>query len=177
MITRLIPCLLSLIAFAFAAAAPEETKPSELKVTVVKVSPAKDGVVLRFENRSEKPMQLLRPIDGSEWGWHMPVYDLSITDSSGKLIPLGGRCKLSGLYADLKWPDDYRLKILPGEAFETTIRLNRELTGLGPYGVTFRYTYDPASKTVRNFPEIKYPDDLWLGSSISDKVAIEFNRP
>lgn len=104
-----------------------------MKVSVVRAATERDGVVIRFENRSQRPLRLLRPIDGSEWGWHMPIYDLSITDSSGKAVPRGGRCKLSGLYSDMKWPDDYRIQILPGDAYETTIGLARELAVSGRY--------------------------------------------
>jgi hypothetical protein len=176
MMTRLIQSIITVLALSPVLAADPPPKPVELKVSVVGASTQRSGIVVRFENRSEKPIRLLRPLDGSEWGWHMPVYDLSITDAAGKAIPPGIRCKFSGLYSDMKWPDDYRIQILPGDAYEMTVSFCREIPSSGRYSVSFRYTYDLASKTARQHPNIKYPDDLWTGTATSASATVEITK-
>jgi hypothetical protein len=106
----------------------------------------------------------------------MPVYDLSITDEAGKSIPMGSRCWLSGLYSGVKWPDDYRFQILPGDAYEMSVDIARQIPESGRYFVTFRYLYDPESKDVRPRDDIKYPTDLWVGSAVSESTAIDLPK-
>jgi hypothetical protein len=174
--TRLIRCLLAVVALSFSLAADPISQPVELKVTVLRYSAERRGIVVRFENHSSKPLRLLRPIDGSEWGWHMPIYDVSVTDSTGKAVPLGSRCGMSGLYSNLKWPDDYRIQILPGDAYEMAVDMAREYPLTGSFTVSFRYTFDMSTKTPRPDPSIKYPDDLWVGSATSAPVQIEIAK-
>lgn len=106
----------------------------------------------------------------------MPIYDLSIADATGKPIPLGLRCKLSGLYTDMKWPDDYRIQVLPGDAYETTVDLSREIPASGTYSVSFRYCYDPTSKIAKEDRFITYPEDLWIGEAVSATKQLEFEK-
>lgn len=174
--TRLVQCLLALIALSLCAADDTPKKPAGLKVSVLRYSPERRAVVVRFENDSPKPLRLLRPIDGSEWGWHMPIYDVSMMDSTGKAVPLGIRCGMSGLYSDMAWPDDYRVQILPGDAYEMLVDMAREYPLAGRFTVSFRYTYDPTVKTPRLDPSIKYPADLWVGSATSAPVEIEIPK-
>lgn len=174
--TLLIRCLLAFCALSVALAADTTPQAPELKVTVLRYSTERRGIVVRFENHSSKPLRLLRPIDGSEWGWHMPIYDVSVTDSAGKAVPLGSRCGMSGLYSDMKWPDDYRIQIQPGDAYEMTVDMAREHPMVGKFTVSFRYTFDTSTKTPRSDPRIKYPDDLWVGSAVSAPVQIEIAK-
>jgi|GEM_PF-3520690 len=171
--TRLIQCLLATFALSLVFASDTPTKPEELKVSVLRYSAERRAVVVRFENHSRKPLRLLRPIDGSEWGWRMPIYDVSITDSTGKVIPLESRCGNTGLYSDMTWPDDYRVQILPGDAYEMSVMVARELPLAGIYSFQFRYTYEPATKTTKQDSSIKYPDDLWVGSATSAPLDID----
>lgn len=149
--------------------------PPELTVTVVGV--LKDswrrGVRIRFENPTPSRIKILRPLDGSEWGWHMPYYSLSITDSTGANIPMGMRCGMSGLYSNLKWPDDYLIQILPHDAYEMTVALGRSIPAKGRYRVSFSYTYSSIKKAAREDAGIKYPGDLWTGTATSEPVDIE----
>lgn len=158
---------------------PAPPPPPVLKVSVVGTSIIKHirhGVTVRFENPSLRGIQILRQLDGSEWGWHMPFYKLTIADSSGKTIPIGGRCGNSGLWSGPKWPDDYRLMIGPGEAHELVVDLNREIPEAGEYTVTFEYHYDPVVTAAKGATGIKYPDDLWVGKARSEPVVISLPK-
>ena len=85
------------------------------------------GVKVAFENKGDKPLKILKPVDGSEWGWHLPVYALKVVDPAGKELPMGERCGLSGLYSDLKWPDDYEIVIPAKGRTELTVRFSRPI--------------------------------------------------
>ena len=149
----------------------------ELKLTVLRYSPDRRAIVVRFENMSRSPLKLLRPLDGSEWGWHLPFYDVSLTDSAGKAVPLGSRCGVSGLYSNIKWHDDYRFQILPGDAYETHVDIARDEGTSGKFTVRFRYTYDGAVAAANKGSGIPYPEDLWSGSTASEPVEIIIPEP
>lgn len=149
----------------------------ELKLTVLRYSPDRRTIVVRFENMSHRPLRLLKALDGSEWRWHLPFYEVSLTDSSGKPVPLSGRCGISGLYADTKWPDDYRIQIRPGDAYETHVDLARDESIHGKFTVRFRYTYDGAVAATKMTRDIQYPEDLWSGSAESEPVEIVIPDP
>ncbi|RYD30607.1 MAG: hypothetical protein EOP85_23630, partial [Verrucomicrobiaceae bacterium] len=105
-------CLIQLLVTffpLFAALADNTSK--ELQLTKVSISqtPGDDrSFIVRFENRMEVPWKILRPLDGSQQGLHMPVYDLNVKDAQGKEMPFSPGCGLSGLYSNIKWPDEYR---------------------------------------------------------------------
>ena len=149
----------------------------DLKISVLRYSPEHRSIVVRFENQSRSPVKLLRPLDGSEWGWHLPFYDVLMTDSAGKSVPLGGRCGVSGLYSGPKWPDDYRFQILPGDAYETHVDIAREYEISGKFSVRFRYTFDSATAAANKDLGIQYPEDLWSGSTASEPVEIVIPQP
>ena len=149
----------------------------ELKLTVLRYSPDQRAIVVRFENMSHSLLKLLRPLDGSEWGWHLPFYDVSLTDSAGKAVPLAGRCGVSGLYSNIKWPDDYRFQILPGDAYETHVDIAREYGIAGKFTVRLRYTYDGAVAAANKGSGVPYPEDLWSGSTASEPVQIVIPEP
>ena len=158
------------------AHADEQKPQTDLKVSITGKSPDNRGVIVRFENTTNQPIRLLRPLDGSEWGWHMPVYDLTVTNPKGEKIPIGGRCGLSGLYSGMKWPDDYRIQILPGHAYEMPVNLCREQPLDGPHTITFRYHYDPKAETTKKDPSIEYPADLWVGSAETTPTEVRFEK-
>ena len=174
--TRLIHCLLAVLSISFAVAADTPPKPAELNVSVVRYSPERGVLMVRFENRSGRPLRVLRPIDGSEWGWLMPIYEIVMTDAAGKAVPLGGRCLLMDNFTDENWYDDYLIQILPGHPYETSVDLGREIPSAGRYTVRFRYIYDPKRKTPRQNPNLKYPDDLWIGTATSAPHEVELPK-
>lgn len=102
----------------------------------------------------------------------MPFYDVSLTDSAGKAVPLAGRCGVSGLYSGPKWPDDYRIQILPGDAYETHVDIARDEGISGKFTVRLRYTYDGAVAAANKGSGVPYPEDLWSGSTASEPVEI-----
>jgi hypothetical protein len=166
----------SLLLLSSAHADPKQEPQTDLKVSITGPSPDQRGVIVRFENRSNQPIRLLRPLDGSEWGWHMPVYDFTVADAKGEKIPIGSRCGLSGLYSNLKWPDDYRIQILPGDAYEMPVNLCREQPLDGPYTITFRYHHDPKAETTKKDPSIQYPADLWVGVAETTPTEVRFKK-
>ena len=184
--TRIIQCAVVIYALSFSYAGPpvadsgklkatiqrDSPNSRDLKITILRYSPDRRAIVVRFENLTHGPLRLLRPLDGSEWGWHMPFYEVSMTDSAGKSVPLGVRCKLSGLYSNIKWPDDYRFQVLPGDAYEMHVDIAREDGVSGKFSVRFRYTYAPAVVTASQRSGIQYPEDLWAGSAASEPVDI-----
>lgn len=171
--TSTILCLLIAFALSMVSATDVALKPADLKVSVLRYSPERGSMIIRFENNSHKPLRLLRPLDGSEWGWHMPIYELLITDEAGKSVPLGSRCGVSGLTFGMKWPDDYRFQILGGDAYEISVNIARPIPQPGRYLVTFRYIYNTESKDVKQHSSIIYPNDLWVGTAVSQPVAID----
>ena len=174
--TNILRVLAAVFALLLPLASAEPEQKEELKVSIIGKSPDNRGVTVRFENRTNQPIRLLRPLDGSEWGWHMPVYNLTLSNSKGEVIPIGARCGLSGLYSSMKWPDDYRIQILPGHAYEMPVDLCREIPADGLYTVRFRYHYDPKGETTKKDPEIVYPADLWVGIAESKPKVIEFSK-
>jgi hypothetical protein len=174
--TRLIQYLAVLFILTPFAVSAQTTDQSGLKVSVLRASSERRAVIIRFENHTAAPLRLLRPIDGSEWGWHMPIYSLTIADSDGKSLPMGGRCGNSGLYSNMKWPDDYQFQILPGDAYEMAVEICREIPVSASYKVTFEYQYDPTVKTRKQDDRIKYPGDLWVGSAKTEATAIEIAK-
>lgn len=153
---------------------PKAEIPSGLTVSVIGFSEQGESVIIRFENHTRQPIRLLRPLDGSEWGWMMPIYDLTIINAQGTPIPLGSRCGMFGLYSNLKWPDDYRVQVLPNDAYEMKVILARELRESGTYSVSFRYHYKPNEPNREDGRPIQYPDDLWAGEVTSAVKQLQF---
>ena len=151
----------------------------DLTVVVVGIShPWQNrGIVVRFENHSQKPIRILRPLDGSECGWHMPFYTFTVLDRSGAPLPLRGRCGLSGLYSNMTWPDDYRVQILPADAYEMWLDVPHAISAADEYNVKFEYRYDPTvqGKKQRN-DAFAYPEDLWIGSARSGSANVFLNK-
>ena len=130
-------------------------------------------VIVRFTNTHNRTIKILRPLDGSEWGWHIPHYRFTVSDSSGKAVELDGRCGISGLWANIKWPDDYIIQILPGDSYEMQVGIPHAIPADGDYRVTFEYVYDP--KTVSK-AQIVYPDGLWSGTARAKDITLRLKK-
>ncbi len=156
----------------------EKQENTGLSVTL-KLPPKENGVqklspsVVRFTNTSNKPIQILRPLDGSLWGWHMPHYKLDIVGQDGKSLPLGPRCGVSGLWAHMKWPKEYIITMKPGESVDQEIWSHHMIPEDGTYTVTFSYTYKSGTTSLN--PE-KYPDGLWEGEAKSKSVNVDLEK-
>ncbi|HUG19831.1 MAG TPA: hypothetical protein VMM56_12685 [Planctomycetaceae bacterium] len=48
----------------------------------------------------------------------MPHYKLDVSGEDGKTLKLSSRCGHSGLWANMKWPDDYVVTLRPQESSE-----------------------------------------------------------
>jgi hypothetical protein len=127
-------------------------------------------VVVRFTNRSNKTVRILRPLDGSEWLWHMPHYRFTVHDREGRQLDLGARCGLSGLWAELKWPEDYVLQILPGDSYEMQVGIPHAIPSDGEYRVRFDYIFRYEDKSTND--GFEYPPGLWEGTASSKEVVL-----
>ncbi len=127
------------------------------------------SLVAIFNNQTKSTVTILKPLDGSMWCWHMPYYDFSVFDSVGRPVKIGGRCGLSGLWADTEWPKDYLVVIKSGEAFELPLRLPHHLED-GRYQVSLTYVF--SNDGTRKILNHKYPDKVWRGRLKSNLVSI-----
>ncbi|MEX0703182.1 MAG: hypothetical protein WD069_13895 [Planctomycetales bacterium] len=130
-------------------------------------------VVIRFTNNGDEPVSILRRLDGSEWGWHMPHYRFTVTDANDKPLELPGRCGVSGLWSGPKWPDDYIIEIRPGDSHEMRAGIPHSVPADGEHRVTFEYIYDPQAAPRWR---IAYPDGLWSGTAGSKEVRLKLHK-
>ena len=163
---------------AFAAGSKTESKSSGLTVELRAFAKQKsiynrNPVIVRFTNTTNKPIRILRPLDGSLWCWHMPHYKLDVVDEDGKQLQLSGRCGNSGLWANMKWPDDYVVTIRPTESFEKEVGINHVIPKDGECTVRFSYTY---ADTNTQLETVKYPDALWEGTVESKPINLTLRK-
>ncbi len=123
-----------------------------------------------FSNRTNGDVTILKPLDGSMWCWHMPYYDFSVYDSTGRSVSIGGRCKLSGLWAGTEWPKDYLIIIKAGESFELPLSFFPFDLEDGQYQVALSYIYSNDGTRNRKGLSYDYPKDLWTGRLKSNIV-------
>jgi hypothetical protein len=127
--------------------------------------------VVRFKNLGSRPLRLLRGLDGSEEGWLMPHYRLTLWDDEGRpLLKMRGRCGLFGLWADTKWPDDYLIELRPRQAREVRTYVPQAVPRNGTYRAVFEYVYAPTART--RSAGLEYPAGLWEGAVRSPEVEL-----
>jgi len=139
----------------------------------LKVEISDSPLALRFTNSGSEPMQILKPLDGSESCWIMPYYKLIVTDMRGKEIRRSARCGMMDLWEGTKWPDDYLVTILPGGSYSRLLRPNHDLPASGTYKLCFHYIFEPATKWV--FGK-RYPKDLWRGETSSNIIETHLDE-
>src|SRR4051812_5851592 len=105
---RIVACLAVVIAFGSVLGIFLGDRPrSDLSLDTgppleVKILPPTGRVIncvssleIRIKNRSHRPVNILRPLDGSEDCWLMPFYRLTVLDDRGNTVPRNtGRCKI-----------------------------------------------------------------------------------
>lgn len=129
----------------------------------------------RFMNRGAHPIRILKPMDGSEWGWTMPHYRLIVVDQMQVEVPMRSRCGIYGFpYSGTTWPDDYLITIPAGGVYEVPMYHNHRIDAVGTYHVTLEYRFDPDSNTTPSGD--RYPDGLWIGQVTSKTIQVEL-RP
>src|SRR5207248_3462432 len=93
---------------------------------------------VRIDNRSNTPITILHPLDGSEDCWLMPFYRLTLLDDRGHPVARDHvRCNMFGLWANMNWPNDYRITLQPGQSFEHQARLAHRVPKDGRYRAMF----------------------------------------
>jgi len=132
----------------------------------------RNPVIVRFTNRENQSIRILRPLDGSKWSWHMPYYRFTVEDADGVPLEMLTRCGVSGLWANLEWPDDYVIQILPGDSYEMQVGIPYPIPTDGEYTVSFEYVYDPKPAAKSG---IEYPDGLWEGHARSEETRLKLN--
>jgi hypothetical protein len=125
---------------------------------------------VRFTNNTTATIQVLKPIDGSEWCWVMPYYQFTVTNAAGKGMKLVPRCGMHGHpYSDTKWPDDYLIVLKPAESHTLPVDLPFVLPKAGTYEIQFAYAFRLGEKSVRG---VAYPPGLWTGEVQSKSVKV-----
>lgn len=150
--------------------------PAQLQVAILAFAEERSlfhqhPVIVRFTNRTNKTLKILRPLDGSEWSWHMPYYRFTILDGTGQALKLSSRCGVSGLWSGIKWPDDYVIQIRAGDSYEMQVGIPHIVPSEGDYKVSFEYVFDSKEKSSRK-TGITYPDGLWEGRASSKEVKL-----
>jgi hypothetical protein len=146
------------------------------------------GVLPRFTNTSDRSVTILKPLDGSGWGWHRPHYDYEVRDATGTRIDPGGRCGMSGPWADTTWPEDYLLVLPPGRSHTLSWSDFPHVLEPGDYIVTLRYKVDPEFYQ-KAYPELYGPDgerlspphplppQSWTGTLTSPPLDLTIPNP
>ncbi|MCA9050784.1 MAG: hypothetical protein KDA89_18725 [Planctomycetaceae bacterium] len=129
--------------------------------------------VVRFVNQSDKPIRILKPLDGSYHSWIMPHYAFLVDDGKGTGFDHIPRCGHFGYpYYETTWPDDYLVQLSPGEAHEeATAHLPFNIPEDGEYSVTFSYVFTPDSDLLPT-GEHTYPKGLWRGTATSSAIRV-----
>lgn len=166
------------LAGRYGASAPSSVDPLQIEAAApdLEVSLAageSNTIRVLFRNNSATPIQILKPIDGSEWSWVMPYYAFSLTDDRGREFSMSMRCAMcGGPYADTAWPADYLVTIQPGGTYEHEGYLNYYFNDEQEYLVSFRYVFNPDSEFLRDGP-LRYPPGLWRGETKSPTLRVK----
>jgi hypothetical protein len=166
---------------------PEPSAPKRAGALTIEVVPqpatnpdANDSVILRFRNIGEKPLFIIKPLDGSFECRFIPYYRLTLIDPDGEPLKPRGGCKPAGLFSDTKWPQDYLVEIAGGEHWDRhfpdiAYRYNVQQTG--QHTIAFEYVYepekDPGWQGERPTPP---PAKAWRGTVRAAPVVMEL-RP
>jgi hypothetical protein len=161
---------------AFCVDAPCES-PIPLQAEVIQIADQPETwphnkVKVTLRNTGRESIRILKPLDGSDYCWHLPFYRFSVKDKAGNPVPLGSRCGVSGLWADTKWPDDYLLVLKPGGSFSTEFYLPQRIPADGIYKVKFEYVMDLTLKEK----QFKYPNGLWQGIAVSREMDFKLKK-
>lgn len=134
----------------------------------------KNRISIRFTNPgSNEPIQILKPIDGSEWGWCMPHYAFSVDDGKGSEIRKLPRCAHHGLpYSDTSWPEDYVIEIPAGQTRDMPAFMPHLIPADGEYAISIEYIFPPTSETLRGGKH-RYPSELWQGRAKSETILVK----
>jgi len=138
----------------------------------VTIEGARDDLVnVTFTNNTDEIREILRPLDGSTIGSFQPHYNFTVKDRSGKEPRVVLDCIPYGLWANLDWPDDYIIRLMPGDSETLQLNVPQLREAKGTLQVTFQYEYD--SKDTHAFEGVPYPSSLWEGTINSPAITIK----
>ena len=135
------------------------------------------SIDISIENTSDEPVKILKPLDGSFWGWFPNHYKFTALDSDGEPLGLGGRCGVCGA-GGMAWPNDFVVELDPTETFEVTGYLpqaiSREITPEDIFKVSFEYIYifgeDESRKWQDGYSEPV--EGVWQGVAKSNTLEM-----
>src|SRR5262245_58074056 len=131
-------------------------------------------ITIKFSNNNAKPIKLLRDLDGSDIDIHMPYYRLIIYDNQRKpLKRLTRDCGNTGLWDNLKWPEDYIIEIGPGKTYHHQIWINQDIPQDNIYSVTFEYIFYQIYASKERW---EYPPNLWEGVLRSEEIRMFISK-
>jgi hypothetical protein len=176
--TARVGCLLGLtlgiLAWSLPSVSKSPTPPDPVAVEIVSTFVQNERtsaihLTLRFTNRTDASIFLLKPLEGSDRDAHMPYYRYRVTDRSGDLIRGGGYCNCGGiLWSATTWPEDYLVEIRPGTSFDHRTRIRPTPAVAGPHKVDFEYVYLPNED---DYPSP--PQQAWRGILRAKPVMVD----
>lgn len=154
------------------ARGPVEGEPIRIELEAHEFLPNHRSVIVRFRNISDRPVTILRPLDGSSWGWYMPEYRFAATDDAGQELELSGRCGVSGLWHQTTWPDSYLVEIPAGSTHVMRQHLPYQIEHGKVYTVALEYVVDPdALPEAQQAQSLGIPAAAWVGSARSEPIT------
>ena len=127
-------------------------------------------VRIRLANEGQSDLLVFQPLDGSDYGRHLPYYRFEVTGVGGRVPFPDVQCGTSGLWADTTWPASYAVKLRPGESFERKMDLP-QISEPGTYRVRFTYEYRIDDDAQASFPT---PPGAWVGVAEAPEVVVTF---
>lgn len=134
------------------------------------VSLAEGGSTVVFHNAGPDTVYILKPLDGSVNCMQWPYYRFTIRDLDGQPVKFKGRCGISGLWADTRWPQDYLVEIKPGAIYSKDVGLGGyyEFERKGRYTISFEYVYQPTEN------RLKPPPQAWRGTLRAPEIVCDY---
>lgn len=159
--------------------------PAPLQLTI---SPVRDDqgkcagyFEIEFTNTSDVAVKLLKPLDGSFYGWHQPHYKFHIESSEDAELELANRCKLSGLWANTEFPKNYLVELPAKKSTKITGCLPYVVSESGDYTVSLEYIYDfqNVDDTLRGTGEETWNqpvEGVWEGRVKSNEITLQLEK-
>lgn len=155
----------------FAAPEPAPALTAEIRQAEKPGSILANHFEICLRNTGTNTLFILKPLDGSLWSWMLPFYRFAVSDTKGRKLGMPQRFKFGGLWGGTRWPDDYLVKLLPGESFSTVLDLCYPIPEDGEYDVLFEYVMDTAQDPNRGVL-LTYPPEAWNGKAASRPIRI-----
>lgn len=159
------------------ASADPDGRPIRLELETHRCDKGRGSIIVRFRNVSDQPVTILRPLDGSSWGWYMPGYRFTVTDEAGNELGLSGRCGVSGLWHETTWPDSYLVEIPAGSTHVMRPHVPYQIEHGMAYTVTMEYVVDPDALSERQKAQsLEIPAVAWAGSVKSEPITASWSE-